>query len=634
MKSSFTAFAGAGLLRPALTPLAVACLTATFAVNALAADDDTTTDELLVTASRLPQEASSVGSSVTVLTRQQLEQRQITRVADALRGMPGINIYQTSTPGSVTYARIRGLNQRFVKVVIDGVTVNDPSDISNSMDLGSLLVADIERIEIVRGPQSALWGSDAIGGVIQIITRQGGTNRTNLRAEAGTNDTQTLSLSGSGSAGKVDYGYGLSGLHSDAFSSLNEDRGNDEKDKNNTRQVNGRVTYHLTDDWDVRLNVSHNYSRLDYDGYDPLTFALTDNNDFSTAERNSVRLETNFALLDGNFENRIGFSHANTLRNYYTEASGNYDYEGESNKADYQGQYHFGIAALPNLENTLIVALEHEEESFNSTYSAQGEADNSSDSWVAEYRADLSDTASLSLSHRFDDNHDFDNENSSRAALSWNILPQTRLHTSYGTGIKNPSLYQLFDAYSGNRDLTAEESHGGDIGIEQKLGDWSLDLTWFSNRVKNQIDYDYSTFTYQNVEGVTRSKGVEVSANGKINAQLQLNASYTYTDVDNEEDSTALLRQPWHEGSVYVDYKLAGLPAAINTGIVYKGQRDDSGSHHLPSYTVVNVSGRYDLNPTWQLTARVENLFDREYEELYGYGTQGRALYVGVNAAF
>ncbi|MFP8966250.1 TonB-dependent receptor plug domain-containing protein [Pokkaliibacter sp. CJK22405] len=620
---------GTARRRSFATPFALSALTLLISSTAHAL----TLDELVISASRAPQDENAVGSSVTVLTREELERRQITRVADALKALPGVNVIQQSTPGSLTNVRLRGLSQRFVQIVVDGVPINDPSTTDGSADIGSLLVNDIERIEIVRGPQSALWGSDTIGGVVHIITRSGGKNQTHLRAEVGDNHTQTLGISGQGTSGngRVEYGYGLSGINAHPFSSLDSDMGNHERDGQTGRQASGRLKFNMTDDWDLRLNLSHNFSRLDYDGYDPVTFTQTDNGDRADSEINSARLETNFSALGGDLENRIGFSHSTTLRNYLN-ASGDYDYDGSTNQLDYQGQYHFGISALPSLDNSVIVALEHKSADFESTYSDHQEDD--SDSWVAEYRADIGDDINLSLSHREDDNHNFNNTRTSRVAASWNLLPDTRLHTSYGTGVKNPSLYQLFDAYSGNSELTAQKSQGGDIGLEQKLGDWVVDATWFSNRVKNQIDYSYTTYRYYNADGITRSSGLELSAKGKVTDQLDLNLSYTYTDVDNDQDRSALLRQPWHEASLYADYRFSGMPLAVNTGITYRGSREDTGDHNMPAYTLVNVAGRYDLDDTWQLTARVENLFNHEYEELYGYGTQDRAFYLGINANF
>ncbi|WP_305856652.1 TonB-dependent receptor plug domain-containing protein [Balneatrix alpica] len=604
----------------ALAPLTLALLAAPVQANDQASDAD-----VLVTASRLPQSQTSVGSSVTVITRAELEKRQVRTLADALRGAPGVNVFATSTPGSLTPIRLRGLHQRFTQVVIDGVPVNDPSNVENDMDIGTLQVADIERIEIVRGPQSALWGSDAIGGVVHIITRKGqGKPVTEIDTEVGSHGTQQISLSRRAQYERLGYAINVSNLHSNGFSAANEKRGASEADGIESRQASGSVSYQLTDSWKVSANLSHNLSTYDIDASWP---TVSDNRDWSKAERNTLRLQSEWDLLGGDWQHRLGYSKSNTLRHQYTSFGGFFD--GEREVVDYQTQYHFASDLFGGLENSVIFAAEHENES---AHTGSINKSVSADSLALEYVANWQDTLSASLSHRLDNNHEFADEDSSRIALSWQVLDGTRLHSSYGTGVKNPSLNQLFGPWGGNANLQAQSSKGWDLGVSQQLGDWQLDLTWFDNRVDNLIGY---TTGYFNVAGITRSQGVETSLRGALSEQLDLQASYTYTDVDNDAgDSNSLLRQPWHEAALNLDYRLGFIPAALNLDVHFKGRRLDTGSKVLPSYTLVNLGGRYELNETWQVHARVHNLFDRDYEELYGYGTSKRAFYAGVNARF
>ncbi len=603
--------------------------------------------ELVVTANRLDTPPDKVGSSETVITREQLDRLQQVTVFEVLKNVPGLDLSRSGGPGSPASVFIRGANSGQTLVLIDGVEVNDPISTTRSFNFADLTTDNIERIEIVRGPQSTLYGSDAIGGVINIITRQGeGPPTLSLSLEGGSFNSWRGQLWSGGGGEKVNYSLGMSRQATEGISAAAESQGNTEKDGFENSTVSARVGFTPTGNFGINVIARYVDSTTDLDNFggpwgdDP--------NHVGDQTQLVFRTEAELTLLDDLYHQKLGLSVTDIdreFRNDYDEAHSaersESSFKGSIVKIDWQHNVHLGE------DNTLTLGLETEEEKGDShvyseseygPYSSVFEEQTArTNGYYIQDSIAVLDQWFTTAGIRLDDHDRFGSEVTWRLTSAW-LVPDagTTVRGSVGTGFKAPSLYQLFSEY-GNVDLQPEKSLGWDVGLEQMFagGRGSAGAAWFANSFDDLLDFDPVNYVYLNI-AEAESRGLEIFATMQVGENIDLAGSYTFTDTEDRTTGEELLRRARHKGGINANYKFLER-GNLNLDLLYIGSRKDNDFSTWPAsvveldpYFLATLAGSWTFGDHFQLLGRVENLLDEEYETVWGYGTPGIGGYLGL----
>jgi vitamin B12 transporter len=615
-------------------------------------------DDILVTASRVPIEPARVGSAFTVLDGELLRAQQQRLVSDALRTVPGLAVSRGGGIGAITQVRMRGAEGNHTLVLIDGIEANNP--VSNSeFDFAHLLVADIDRIEILRGAQSALYGGSAIGGVINVITRE---RQPGLGAafhiEAGNPGTHELGLSLGGGGERLSGGISLTDFSTDG-ENISRFDGEPDGYRNRSVSLNGRAA--LSERATLRAYLHHFDTKQEYDTLDfsfppgPTQGLVVDANLASAMTQWFGRVVADVA--GPRLQQRASLARTETDSRFFDGGTFTGGNDSARTHLDYQLTIGFGGAAANAAPSrapaqSLTVALERELTDYanrGATADApenQREDDRQS-SLATEYRLGLA-RADFSASARFDRNTLFQDASTWRLTGSYRLSEHSRLHTSLGTGINNPGFFELFGffpgSFVGNPALRPEHSRSVDLGIEQQFAavDAVFDITYFHADLTEAIEtvFDSTTFiaTTANLGGKSRRRGIELSFEAAPATVWKLGASYTFTDAE-QPDGRRALRRARHIASFDNRMNFAGGRASLNVGIVYNGRQDDvefvfatpQDRVTLPAYTLLRVAGDFRVAPHWRVHGRVENLLDEDYEEWFSYRGRGRTYVLGFS---
>ena len=622
------------------TALAFLIVLGNAAAAAVAADADAL-QSVVVTATRLPTPQIEVASSVTVVTAQDIEARQERTFADVLKDVPGLNVVQTGGPGGTTSVFMRGTNSNHTKVLIDGIDISDPSNSTGAFDFGQLLTPDIERVEVLRGPQSGLYGSDAIGGVINIITKKGsGPLAFTGAAEGGSFDTFNQAASISGSQDAFSYSANVMHYHAGAVPVTPLDllppgeARNDDYDDNFT--VSTKLGLDVTQDFDVGLVARYTTIDLRTTGD---TFDLTTFTSFPAAEQTVAKTNEYYARLfahlssfEGTFEQTLGFAYSRERTSTLQPDSPESLNTGERNKVDWQGNVKLQPA------ETLVLGAEYEHDEISEPISATTRVT----SGYAELQSQIGAHWFSALNVRYDDNDRFGSKVTYRFAPAWVITEtDTKLKASVGTGFKAPTLSELFQDFPpfffANPNLKPETSTGYDVGFEQGLAGDTLRLgvTWYYNRIRDLITTDPVTgATYANV-GRATTDGIESFLSWQPVKALTLRADYTFTEATDDTAHEELLRRPKHKGTFDANWQVTGA-WQVNADVLWvgswvDGNRDFSIARlDAPGYTTVNLATSYDITRTFEVFARVDNLFDRRYQNPTGFLAPSLGVFAGI----
>lgn len=584
---------------------------------------------LVVSANLVPTPVDQVGSSVTVLTREDIERTGSIHVIDLLKRVPGVSINHNGGPGSTAQMRIRGSDTGQVKVLIDGVEVNDPAGTSNDFDFNALLVTEIEQIEVLRGPQSALYGNDAMGGVVNIVTRKGqGPMRVTGTVEGGSYQTFRQGAGVSGSIGSFNYALSGANLQTQGFSRV---RAGDEKDATRSRAVTGRFGYEVGGG--LSFEASGGYSRLDSD-FDPSSTRDGPNSIDKTMVHG--RLAAKLSLLDGRWDNTLSATGSRTERSYDqpTSSTRYSTFDGDRYGVEYRGAVKIGR------DDVLTFGAAHETETATSTNTRAGVTTRDidrklgTDSLYAQYLLGVGDNLHLTAGVRWDDAEQFGGEATWRLTGAYTVPGWgTILRASYGTAAKAPTLYQLYAPIYGNTTLRPEKSQGFDFGFEQPVdsGRFRFAVTAFHNDYRNLIAFqDY----YVNIARA-RTQGIEATATAAVTPDLSIGIAYTFLDSEDRDTGRDLPRRPRHSANVSADYLgIRGFRIGGALRYVDRQLNSASSTAELSSFVVVDALVSYDITEKVAAYVRVENLFDEDYQEALGYRTPGRSAYVGLKANF
>ena len=602
--------------------------------NSDEAEAETETEEIVVTATRLPIPEDQSPASISVLPAEEMEQKQIRRVAEALREVPGLSIVQTGTPGQLTSLFTRGLRSQHTQVLLDGIPLNQ--GFAGLFNFADLTLDNLDRIEVVRGPQSTLYGPRALAGVVQIFTRRGsGPPTASLTVEGGSFETLRGSFASQGSFGAFDYSVGLSGLTTENERANNEYRNesavaNVGWSPNEKLRIGSLFTYSLADAgnpntiftpapidnilterwliaprvdfkpvewWDHQLIVSYDHERQVNDPSESFvgpTRALFKR--FTLDYQNDVRAAKWLTLTSGFFYSQVD---AEQERPFISQAFG----------------------PLPTF-------LTDETEQTG-----------------AFLQASVSPLEGLNLvaGGRFDHFNQFGDVWTYRFAGSYLIAQTgTRLHSSIATGFSPPTPQDKI--FGNNPHLEPERNRGYDIGIDQ--GFWNrrvqVGATYFHNRLSNVIGFN-GLFETLNL-GAARTQGLELEARVTPLPDFTITGSYTYleaekTDEDDisQPEGARLPRRPRHEGYISASYLWFGKLRTIAAAKFVSAREEISfgaPNFDIEDYATVNIAAEYEVNRNLSIFGRIENLTDEEYAEVFGYPNLGRTVYGGLRVRF
>ncbi|WP_278069098.1 TonB-dependent receptor plug domain-containing protein [Brevundimonas sanguinis] len=647
-RTAFAALAAASLLAAAPSFAAEALDQQAAAPDVAGRAGATAVEDVVVTANRSAQPIERVGASVAVLTQAAIEARQTTAVAELLAQTPGVSYSRNGGVGAANSLYIRGAEGHHTVVLIDGVKLNDPSSTQGGFNFGNLLVGDAARIEVLRGAQSTLWGSQAIGGVVNIVTTepteafQGG-----LDAEAGARGTTYFRGGVSGANERLSWRLAASRYATDGFSAYatgTEDDGYD-----NTG-LSGRLNLKITDAVSLDLRSVWSSGRADFDAWNG------DSRDYGKTQELVAYAGLNIDLLDGRFRNRIGYAHTDTDRRNFNPDNKiqplTFDSEGQNRRWEYQGAF-----ALTETLNTTF-GVEHEKSEMkarslgdwnpNADY-GRGEAE--LNSVYGQVQWTVLDGLTLTGGLRYDDHAQYGDNLLGQVAAAWALNDgATVLRANWGQGFRAPGLYELYSEY-GSLDLQPEEAESWEIGVEQRLFDRAVvSATYFQRDSDNEINYanclpgdahpicsqPYGGY-YQNIQKA-ETKGVELIGRLDVTERLHLNANYTWTDAKNavgDHEGKRLRLRPEHMGNLAADYDWAfGLKTGLSVRYVGETFNDLANAVKVDAFTLVDLRASYPIDDNLEVYGRIENAFDEDYQTVLGYGTAGRGVFGGVRVRF
>jgi vitamin B12 transporter len=591
--------------------------------------------DIVITATGVPQAPETIGQAVTVIDRQTIEQRQTVALSDLLATTPGVTVSRNGGLGALTAVRIRGAEDSQTLTLIDGVRVNDPSSPGGAFDFASLLAGSIDRVEVLRGPNSVPWGSQAIGGVVNVTTMQPGYGlQARGNVEYGSFDTVFANGGISGKSGIIAASLNAGYLKTNGFSAVSS---GSEPDGYRQFGATGRIEIALADNIKLDLRGYYAHSKVDIDGFDGVTFLPADDGEYAKTQELYGYAGLNADLLDGRFKNRIAFTIADINRDNYDPAFGpaiSFFGRGRSERYQYQGDFQV-------VEGVRLVAGAERENTryFDGDLAAKRGVT----SFYGEAILSPIDRLTITGGVRYDDDSAFGGHTTWGANAVYTLPTETTFRASYAEGFKAPTLYQLYGRFGtsvfGNKDLRPETAQSYDIGVEQRLvgGRIVAGITWFHRDTTDQIDFG-PTFSYVNIDR-TRAKGVEFALSVRPSDRLTLSGSYSFIDSINLSPGfnfgNELARRPRQSVSASIDWKTP-IGLGIGATVLSVGDSfDDAGNFsRLDGYAVVGLRADFPIGDKFSIYGRVDNLFDEKYAVVKYYSTPGRAAYGGIRLKF
>ena len=614
-------------------------------------------DQVVVTASRsgdaVPEKL--IGGSVTVLDAETLDQRQTRIVSDVLRDVPGVAVNRTGGIGGLTDIRIRGTEANHVLVLIDGIKASDPY--AGAYDFGTLIADDQAKIEVLRGQQSALYGSDAIGGVIQYITLSGmEAPGVRLRAEAGSAGTGSAAARFAGVEGNLDYALSAAALHTDGMPTA---IGGARDVRADTGGASIKATWSPANYVRVTAVGRYSYTNADSNNSntDPTSpqFGLTVDSPGVYFKNTAFYglLKAELTSFDQHWANAVTLQTADTKRNEYYGSARTGGDVGDRTKGSWESTLKFGTDAV---KQRITVALDAEREQFQnldpSGFGFTGKRHTDNLGVVGQYDVVVNGALAFDASLRRDRNDIFDNANTYRLQASYLFRQGGRVRAAAGSGIKNPDYFELYGyqtgRYIGNPNLKPEKSTGWEAGADQTFlnGSATAGLTYFSSRLKDDILPQYAPPLFLsspvNLSQDTTQRGLEAFLQARLAARLRVDGAYTYLRAVN--DGAPALRRPSSIASLNVTLSSEDGRGEVTATVRYNGRQNDITFTDptfatqpivaLGSYTLFNIAGEFKLLEHVALIARVENLAGKRYQEVYSFQGTGRAVFGGIRARF
>ena len=572
---------------------------------------------VVFSANRTPTDAAKVGSSVSVITEKDIEAQSKTFLQDYLKQVPGVSLVQQGSYGGQSTLRIRGFNQNYIKVLVDGMDLSDPSGVTIATQFENLLVGDMAQVEVLRGSQSTLYGADSIAGVISIDTKYAA--KPGLfhsgAAEYGTYNTwRGAYTAGYGGLDGSNIAFTIQGLDTDGFSAQYPGT---EDDGYRNVTFSGRGEYKLSDTVTVFFAGRAMDADLEYDGLGP-----NDATSYTLTEQLAGRVGTTVTLLNGQFINTLAIQGMDVSREYSFGW-----YEGDRVKAEYRGVLSF------NEHLAVVAGADWEHLGAN----ASGYADRKTveiSSPYAQLIVEPLDGLILSGGARIDNHSTFGSYDTHRLTAAY-LLPgtATKFHASYGTGFRAPSLDELYGPFGSNPNLTPETSTSWDAGVEQTFmsGMFGLGATYFEIAMKDKIGPDVN-WDLQQLPGITETSGIELTGFARLSKTAVVNAAYTYQDSE-EPDGSRVIRLPRHSLVLALNAQPIDKVSLNVTGQYIADSLDGSAKLPVDDYFLLSAKVGYEIMPGTVAYVRGDNLLDQDYVASFNYNTPGLTVFGGVQFA-
>jgi vitamin B12 transporter len=610
--------------------------------------------ELVIYANQAPTESGKVGSSVTVLRGAELLAKGYSNLADALRTVPGVAVNALASRGTFAHARIRGAEANHLLVLINDVPVNSLTD--GDFNFADFALEDIERVEVIRGPQSGIYGANAHAGVISIVTKSGrGLTRpeASVRFEGGAMQSGAVGASVRGAAGGA---YGALNVDYNTTEGYNHALNGSERDGSRGLTATAKGGIDFTPNFNVEGSVRAVRRQTQID---PQPFmgpfeglAFDSSPDFNRFDGLTARVAATLSLFGGALVQRVSAGRYEERRNDDDTIFGFFRSQGHRDQLEYKSTLRGESQVLGGERHMLTFAADRQMDFLTidsasfafdpdaAAFWANG-AERTRTGIAGEYSVDLASGTTLTGAARHDWNSGFENAFTWRGTLSQHLPMAARLHASIGTGITNPTFIEQFGFFTGsfigNPALKPERSLGWDVGIEQAHlnGRVVTDVTYFASDFEDKIVLVGFPTTPMNVPGISPRRGVEATIKLIPVDWLTFAAAYTYTDA-RLADGTPEIRRPRHSASGSVTATFANGRGRATMNVIYNGAMPDTWFKFpvvpvtLAAYTVVGGIISYDVTPTTTLFVRAENIFDADYQNVFSYRAPGFAAYAGI----
>jgi len=582
-------------------------------------DDISKPDEIIVKSTRSNSNVYQLGSSVEIISAEEIKKNSFNFVSEALQTSSGVYVSQTGSFGGTATVRIRGASSDQTLVLIDGVPISDPSSPGGGYDFSSLLTSNIDRIEILKGSQSTLWGSDAIGGVINIVTFENASiPNIHLNTEIGSFNTEKIGTDFNIANEHNSLFLSYDSYKSDGISKADKRDGNSEKDGIGSRSYLLKTNHNIFNS-EISSNINYRESDVDYDGYGFAT-GVTDSDENTKGRQLNWSLLLRKAFLDDQLVNSILFGESEIDRKYYTNNILNFSAKGERKFIRYVGNYSL------NDNNSFTFGFENEEV-------ATSGVDFDTRSIFLLYETLISKNFGFSLGLRGDDRNNLASQETPKITTFYNLNDEWRLRANWGEGFKLPTIFQstffCCGAEKPNENLLPETSEGYEIGIDYKSNENfnKFGVTFFDQDISNMIDFSFSIGGYENIKKVY-SKGIEVNFVSQLKDNITISGNFTKLDSENEFGSR-LSRLPEEKGNLNIDFSL-GLKNNFYISLFYNGDEVDPRGE-VSDWFRSDLNFSRNISDKAKIYFKVKNIFDEEYQDIYGYGTEERSFSIGIN---
>ena len=576
--------------------------------------------EIIVKGARIDISEDNFGSSIFILDSEEIRLRGLRSAIDAISSSPGVTAKKNGSFGGVGSVRIRGASSSQTLVLIDGIPVNDASSPGGGYNFEYLDTSNIDRIEVLRGSQSTLWGSDAIGGVVNIYTKSADKNSINLLSEIGSFGLRKINSELGIVSNSSKFLFLVDDTSLDGISKADKKDGNVEKDGFETNSYSFKGDIDLNN-IQIKGLLSYIKSDVEYDSFGFVT-GVQDGDERSITEEFIGNLTIKFNLFDDKLVNTFSVNQSDISRDYFTNDNLTFGADGERKLYRYQGNTGFGEF------NKIAFGIEKEESSVN--------ADKLSiDSYFFLYQFQPIKDLVISAGIRNDDNKGFNSKTTRKISAAYRVFENLSIKTSWGEGFKVPTIFQTTffccGAESANTNIRPEESTSYDLGFDFSLKDkFSFSLVYFKKDINDQINFSFGLGGYENIDFV-ESDGFEVSVNSEITEEINLYLNYSYIDsIDGR--GQRLINIPKDSGELALTYN-SSFNLSGSLTIKYNGS--EIGTYgNLDSWSRADINLFYKLNNFSEVYFRVENLLDKNYQQVFGYGTPDRSGLVGVKVNF
>jgi len=603
-------------------------------------------DEIIVSASFTPIDRSETGNSVTIIDGDLIRDRGVINISQILRDVPGFAVSQSGGYGAQTQIRARGAEANHLLVLIDGVEANDPSQ-NDEFVWGTVSIADIERIEVIRGPQSAISGSDALAGKVNIITQSGKKNGAQIYSQVGSWNTHNSGFNFSRKDEGFHFRAGFSRMDSDG-DNISRDGNEDDGYQNTTMNI--KSGYIVNPQVNVLVTARKSDGRVDYDSDDNFDGLVEDQSKSSDFDNLTAKIKTIYVPADGPWSHNFTIAESRFDNAAYADGIRGNITASEKSQLQYLGSY---IAD----SQSFSILIEKEKEDWMQRgdiaygiYDPNQNRTRENDGFALEYRYEPLNILTLGFSGRYEDNSEFGSSTSYRSEFIYKRSDAMRIRGVIGKAIKNPTFTERFGFYTnflGNPSLIPEESVSTELGLDYTFAENLIDMTFtvFDSDLENEINgfvYDPATFAYTsaNMSGRSNRQGIEVSVSGEISNVLSINSSYTFVKSDQQDGETITreIRRPEQMASLGLYWVLSdAINISMNAQFVgsqfdtfYPPFPQNPENVKLADHTLVDIAINYKMSNKMSLLFKIDNLLNDNYEEVFGYKTLGIGASVGL----